>query len=117
MRLLVKWIPKEDEKVDIAFRNSRADLLITAKWTTLQLGDRNPQFLLEDPTGRASRKQVVLSEEYLVVFHLGDQVGLLVIVSDERDSFSNEERWFRFHNQAPSDCGEWLAHCSRSRRK
>src|ERR687891_315901 len=62
MGLGLECIPEEDEKVELAARDHRPDLLIATEGTALKLHDRKIQFAREQGACRAGRVQLVIGE-------------------------------------------------------
>ena len=85
MGLGLECIPEEDEKVELAARDHRPDLLIATEGTALKLHDRKIQFAREQGACRAGRVQLVIGERVAVEPRPLQQIGFLVVVRDERD--------------------------------
>ena len=57
--LRLERVPEEDEEVDVARGDHRAELLVAAERPALQLDDPDPELVLEQRAGRPRRDQVV----------------------------------------------------------
>src|SRR5262249_16176357 len=83
MRLRFQWVPEEDDKVNRAFRDFRADLLIAAERTALESRDREIELSFQDSTSGPSGVQIVLGQQITVELGPLKHVLFLVVVSDE----------------------------------
>ncbi len=66
MWMRFKWIPEENQKIDLVADNFGTDLLIATQRTALELVDLEVQFLFERLAGGASRIQLVMCQQIAV---------------------------------------------------
>jgi hypothetical protein len=78
-------IPEEHQQVDLALGNAGADLLVAAVGAAPEAGDRQPELLLQEVTGRGRREQFVTGQQIQVVLGPLQHVPLLIIVRDQGD--------------------------------
>ncbi len=67
MWLLFKGIPEEDQEIDRALGDERADLLVATEWAAQESFDGYIQFVSDEPAGRAVSVNVVLGEDLAIV--------------------------------------------------
>jgi hypothetical protein len=85
MGLRFEWIPEENEEIDLAIDDLRADLLIPAEGAAFEALDGEFQFLLQYRSRGARGVDLVVGEKVAVELGPFNQVPLLVVVSHERD--------------------------------
>jgi hypothetical protein len=78
-------VPEEDEHVQVAGGNQRADLLVTAERPALKAGDGQVQAVAEQAAGRAGRVEDMVGEDVTVVLGPLEQVAFPVVVRDQGD--------------------------------
>ena len=67
MWLLFKGIPEEDQEIDRALGDKRANLLVATEWAAQESFDRDIQLVSDEPAGRAGRVNVVFGEDLAIV--------------------------------------------------
>jgi hypothetical protein len=85
VRMGLERIPEEDEHVELARGDERADLLVTAERAALEPGHLEVPPLRDEPAGGPRGDEVVLAQDRLVVADPREQVFLAAVVRDERD--------------------------------
>jgi hypothetical protein len=63
VRVRLERIPEEDQQVDLALRDLRADLLVASQRPALQHVDGKSDLFFEQPASRAGGKQLVLRQD------------------------------------------------------
>ncbi len=85
MRLRFQRIPEEDDKVDRAFGDFGANLLVAAQRTAFETRDREIKFRFQDVARGPGGVQIMLGQQVAVELGPLKHVLLLVIVGHQRD--------------------------------
>src|SRR5690606_37991693 len=93
MRQRFQRIPKKDKHVNISFSDQGAYLQVTTQWTALQSFNINSYFSLKYFTCCACGKYIELQHAAPIKFHPFDQLHLLVVVSNERNTFPHHRNF------------------------
>jgi hypothetical protein len=86
MRLRAHRVPEEDQHVELAEGDERADLLVAAERAALEAGDRQVECFAQQPAGGAGSVQGVPGEQVPVVLGPLEEVVLLAVVGDQGDA-------------------------------
>jgi hypothetical protein len=86
MRLCAQRVPEEDQHVELAQGDERADLLVAAERAAQEAGDRQLERLAQQPAGGTSGVQGVAGEQVSVVLGPLEQIVLLAVVGDQGDA-------------------------------
>ena len=81
-------IREEDHEIDSPFYDCRADLLISAEWSTGEPGDIQAKLSAQYRACRACSEQIVVKQDAAIAPDPIHQVVLPVVVSDEGNVFS-----------------------------
>src|SRR5215472_5458415 len=110
MRLWFQRIPEEDDEVDRAFGNLRANLLIAAQRTALQARDGQIEFRFQDGARGSSGIQIVMGQQVAVELGPIKHVLLLVVVGHQRDLLarSHGNRFIDHSFRAPFVARGWF---------
>jgi hypothetical protein len=87
VRVRLEWIPEEDQQVDLALRDLRADLLVASQRPALQLVDGKSDLFFEQLASRAGGKQLVLRQDVPIEACPLQEILLLIIMRHEGDAF------------------------------
>src|SRR5919202_2499118 len=84
--LRLERVPEENEAVDAALGDARADLLVAAQRPALKALHLEVELLLEQAAGGPRREQLVLGQQVAVEARPLEELALLAVVRDERDA-------------------------------
>ena len=87
VRLGRQRVAQEDDIVDIADGDARADLLVAAHRAGEHRLDAEAEGVVDQGTCRARRDQVELREEFLVVANELEHLALLLVVGNQGNRF------------------------------
>src|SRR5258708_19055091 len=104
MRVRLKWIPEEDQQLNLALRDLGADLLVASQWPALQLVDGKSDLFLEQLASRAGGKQLMLRQDVPIEACPLQEILLLIIMRHEGDAFLLSHPLPPFHRLAWHSC-------------
>ena len=87
VRLGRQRVAQEDDVVDLADGDARADLLVAAERAGEHRLDAEAEGVVDQRAGRARRDQVELREEVLVVADELEHLALLLVVGNQGNRF------------------------------
>ncbi|MNL66165.1 hypothetical protein D3C87_1905850 [compost metagenome] len=103
MRDRVQRIPEENQYINFAFRNLRADLLVATQGAAQHRIHFQPCFTMNQIASGACRRQVVFFQQSLVALNPVKEHLLAMIVCYQRNMFTFWQGTCRqFHNLFPS---------------
>ena len=87
VRLGRQRVAQEDDVIDIADGDARANLLVTAERAGEHRLDAEAEGVVDQRSGRARRDQVELREEVLVMADELEHLALLLVVGNQGNCF------------------------------
>ena len=92
VRLRLERVPEEEQAVEVAFGDFRADLLVAAEWSAFELQDRQAKLVLDERARCAGGGKMMMFKHGEMFAHPIKHFAFAVVVRNECDALLRRNR-------------------------